>query len=1133
MDLELKTFKEPLIIESDTRPLLPATATTITVKGKEKEEKKKEKKKDKEELITTLRVLHITGMSTGLNPSITNRINNQKYSILNFIPKVLYEQFRFFFNLFFLILCLTQFIPLLKVGLMFSYIAPLVFVLAMSMSKEAYDDLKRWSRDKDTNNQVYMIWNGKEFSQTKSMYIREGNIIELKAGSRIPADCLLLWTSDVSNTVFIKTDQLDGETDWKLRNPVIMTQKVISKSGPKALSKVSGYLKSEGPSDKMYDYVATWNDETGGGIQPLGLEHTLWSSTVLCSAHAIAMVVFIGPETRIRMNIKEGKTKTGRLDEELDLMTKYLFAIMILLSIFLYFSSGGFGNFFIEVTKYTLLTCSIIPISLRVNLDFSKIIFSSQINNDKEINAVTRNSQIPEELGRIGYIFSDKTGTLTQNVMQFRRLASEYIKFNDDDVVYIKHQISNFMNDLMKEIPELGKSVQTSKPTQNPSLISEIVNSENPLKPKKKLIIPKVIKSSNAKDAQFSFTVRRTLFDRKSVRPIAVIREIMIALNVCHNVTPVIEEGARNLQASSPDEIALVGAAENFGLFLKARSDKLIELEWTDLKMDQNFEILYNFPFTSKRKRMGIIVRDVIFDKIIFYLKGADEIMQNRVQQSQRGFLKDNCDDLSRDGLRTLVYAYRIITKEEFDSWTVEYKKANENIEKREELKDKAVEILEANMEILMVTGVEDKLQEECDVTIKALKMAGIKFWMLTGDKIETVSCVAISAGLKGPKQDFFTFREISQPNDLDEKLKQFHLTNDNRILIIDSISLDTAMRYNEEFFFKEASRAEGVVCCRLSPKQKAKVVKAIKKYTTDITLSIGDGGNDVSMIKKAHVGVGIVGKEGRQAALAADFSIDKFKDLKHLVLWHGRNSYKRGALMAQFVIHRGLIISVMQVYFLIIYGFVQVPLFNGFLMLGYSTIYTMMPIFSLIFDEDIDRKNAFQFANLYKELKKGNELTAKTMLAWFWRSLFQGYIIVAMNIVLFKEPYLDFIGETFTSLIFVQLFNIMTEVNHWNRILIGTILVSIVIYMLTIFFWQGLFGVINPDFPFFVKSFLTSLVCFLPVIFVKRIVAWLDPSNESKLSRRIVLQTQSKIIACFKKAFRCWREEVRSTDFS
>lgn len=1138
MELDLSKPKKPEIpdplyeplIPHDDLPQLPATAPNLV---------KMDSDEGHKEAIAALRVLHMSGVTSGTPPGLSNRINNQKYSILNFIPKVLYEQFRFFFNMFFLFLCLTQFVPVLKVGLMFSYIAPLVFVLALSMMKEAFDDIKRWSRDKDTNDALYPKWDGTAFVPTKSMDLREGNIIELHAGSRVPADCVLLWTSDESHAVFIKTDQLDGETDWKLRNPVISTQRLIERGGPKSMQKSSGYLKSEGASQNLYEYHASWTDETGAGVQPLGLENTLWASTVLCSAHAIAMIVFIGNETRIRMNIKEGKPKTGRLDQELDTMSKWLFGTMMAASVGLFFCAGGNGNIVVESIKYVLLISSVIPISLRVNLDFSKLVFSAKINADKEISAVTRNSQIPEELGRVGYVFSDKTGTLTQNIMQFRRLTSEYMKIIDKDDGYVRNQIRTALVTYNEEMAEAARPAIAGQP-QTTIAESRLEGTggapsvENPLKLKKKLIPPKgVLGISGGHNNRMQFTVRRMLIDRKAVKPIAVIREILLALNLCHNVTPVVEEGNRTLQASSPDEIALVEASEKFGLALRGRTDKRIELAWTDVNLEQNFEVLVVFPFTSKRKRMGIIIRDERSGRIVFYMKGADDIMMGRVQQSQRGFLKDNTDDLARDGLRTLVYAYRILNADEYENWRSEYDKARREIVKRDELTDAAVELLERDMEVLMVTGVEDRLQEDCDTTIKALKQAGIKFWMLTGDKIETVSCVAISAGLKGPRQEFFVFRDIAKPDELDERLKQFHLSSENRVVVIDSVSLDTALRYNEELFFKAAGRAEAVVCCRLSPSQKARIVKLTKQYTTDITLAIGDGGNDVPMIKKAHVGVGIVGREGKQAALASDFSIGKFSDLKHLVLWHGRNAYKRGALMAQFVVHRGLLVSFMQIYFLIVYDFVQVPIFNGYLMLGYTTLYTMLPIFALIFDEDIDRKNAFQFANLYRDLRRGNELTVKTLLLWLWRSLWQGGIIIMLNVALFEDPFLDFIGVAFTSLVFVQLLNIVSEVTHWNLILLISTAVSLIIYVVSIWLWSGLFGVVQPTLGFYAKSFFTAVICVLPVSLAKRTWRWIDPTDESKISRRIYLQTQGKLVACFKKIFRCWwREEVRSTEF-
>ena len=262
------------------------------------------------------------------------------------------------------------------------------------------------------------------------------------------------------------------------------------------------------------------------------------------------------------------------------------------------------------------------------------------------------------------------------------------------------------------------------------------------------------------------------------------------------------------------------------------------------------------------------------------------------------------------------------------------------------------IDELEADMEYLGITGVEDKLQEDVGVTIESLRNAGVQIWMLTGDKIETAQCIAISTALKSPDQTFFVIRECTDSGQLGRELNEFgtHINNKvDLVLVIDGISLATALAHHEATFFGVSTKAKTVVCCRCSPEQKSIVTECIKTYTGAKTLGIGDGGNDVGMIQSADIGVGIVGKEGKQAALASDFSITKFKYLANLLLWHGRNSYKRGSVMAQFVMHRGLIISIMQTLFSMMYYYVAIPIFNGFLMLGYTTVFTTLPVFALV----------------------------------------------------------------------------------------------------------------------------------------------------------------------------------------
>lgn len=279
----------------------------------------------------------------------------------------------------------------------------------------------------------------------------------------------------------------------------------------------------------------------------------------------------------------------------------------------------------------------------------------------------------------------------------------------------------------------------------------------------------------------------------------------------------------------------------------------------------------------------------------------------------------------------------------------------------REQSVKNVVDQLESDMELLGITGVEDKLQEDIRNTLEALRNAGINVWMITGDKVETATCIAISAGLKAPFHDTYVIKDQLEPYSLQNKLNEFSMKM-NTVLIIDGASINTALNHQKEFFYNVACNAPAVVCCRVSPTQKAVITEGVKHYTGKIVLGIGDGGNDVGMIQAADVGVGIVGKEGKQAALASDFSILKFRHLSKLLLWHGRLAYKNTSLMSQFVIHRGLIISIIQTIFSLVFYSIAIPIYNGYLMLGYTTVYTMFPVFCIVFDEDVDEAKAMDY---------------------------------------------------------------------------------------------------------------------------------------------------------------------------
>lgn len=352
---------------------------------------------------------------------VNNKLNNQKYNIFSFFPLILYNQFKFFFNLFFAILALSQIVQVLRVGFLITYISPLIFVLCVTFGKEFFDDFKRFRRDREMNRKTYKkILREGNFADVMSSDLVVGDIIQLSAGERVPADLILLHTDQKNGSVFIKTDQLDGETDWKLRKAIPYTQKMHS-SGHN-LASLPDTILAEKPHKDIYSFKGRLTYD--GGRESLSLENTLWANTSLTAGNIIALVAYTGKETRSQLNNRSARAKFGILDIEVDRLAKILFVLMVFLATLTWLANFQFNSmFYVVIIRYIILYASIIPISLRVNLDIAKLIYCSWITQDKEIpETIARNSTIPEELGRIEYLFSDKTGTLTQNFMIFKKL---------------------------------------------------------------------------------------------------------------------------------------------------------------------------------------------------------------------------------------------------------------------------------------------------------------------------------------------------------------------------------------------------------------------------------------------------------------------------------------------------------------------------------------------------------------------------------------------------------------------------------------------------------------------------------------------------------------------------------------
>lgn len=1077
----------------------------------------------------------------GRRGDLGNAVCNQKYTAWSFLPFVLYEQFRMFYNLFFLLVAASQCIPALRVGFFWTYFGPLVFVVMISVAKEASDDLARFRRDKGMNMFAYtLLVRGDDGHSTSvrvaSQDIRVGDVLVLETDERVPADCVLLRASASSDggdgggggggaaesegSIFIRTDQLDGETDWKLRRAVAATQAL---DGETALLQCGASVEAEAPKKEIYDFVGVFQmptDRVGALLrEPLNLENTLWANTVVASGRAVCVVVYNGRETRSVLNASMPRSKIGKLDHEINRISKMLFALLFLLSAVLTALRGLTGQWLLYFFRYFLLLSSIIPISMRVNLDMAKIVYSFFMENDalRMPGCTVRNSNLPEELGRIEYLLTDKTGTLTQNEMSFKKLHLGNVLFARDSLEDVRQYAETAFSASVSPSPSpLLGAIPASSAVATPPLLGTPESARQTAveefasvginagyaSPSHRSPGPGASPAVRGRGLSGGSYVQTSPTSLGGRRIHAQIRDALLAIALAHNVTPVDDGGQRTYQAASPDEVALVKFAESVGIRLTARTMTRVVLTVPN-GAQQHFEILAEFPFTSEAKRMGIIVQDQSTRAITLYVKGADTVMSRRV--SYNDWLDEECGNLAREGLRTLVFAKRELTQDEYARFSERWMAARTSqVNRKEEMAAVQSEI-EADMQLLSLTGVEDKLQYNVRESLEKLRHAGVRVWMLTGDKVETATCIAVSSRLAERSQGIFTITGVTSRSEASRALSRFRRQATTDVLVVDGTSLQVYLDMFPAEFVDAAALSPAAVACRCSPTQKAAVVALLQEYKGKRVAAIGDGGNDVSMIQQANAGIGIPGKEGMQASMAADFSITSFSHLTRLMLWHGRNSYKRSARLAQFVMHRGLIISIIQTVYCALFFYAAVSVYSGWILVGYATVFTMFPVFSLIFDEDVNEAAAETYPELYKDLQKGRSLNLKTFLVWVFKSIYQGTMVMVFSVyVLWDDEYfttLHLSAISFTALILTELIMVAVEIHAWHWMMVAAEACSVGFYLLSIVVLQDTFDQsLMLTWGFLGRVVAVTLVSCLPVTIGKWLKRKIAPAPYSKL---------------------------------
>ncbi|KAJ9596817.1 hypothetical protein L9F63_012150, partial [Diploptera punctata] len=427
------------------------------------------------------------------------------------------------------------------------------------------------------------------------------------------------------------------------------------------------------------------------------------------------------------------------------------------------------------------------------------------------------------------------------------------------------------------------------------------------------------------------------------------------------------------VKSSSVDEQALVKGACKFGYVFDTRTPNHVEID--ALGVRERYEILNVLEFTSTRKRMSVIVRNAA-GKIKLYCKGADTVIYER---------------LSPDGQQ-----FTDVSNESYEDWKETYYKASTSLQYRERKLEDAANLIENNLILLGATAIEDKLQDQVPETIAALIKADIHVWVLTGDKQETAINIGYSCRLIVHGMPLLIINEDSLDNTREVIARHStdfgdQLRKQNEVaLVIDGKTLKYALSCDiRRDFLDLCISCNVVICCRVSPIQKAEVVELITTHTKSITLAIGDGANDVAMIQKAHVGIGISGVEGLQAACASDYSIAQFRFLLKLLFVHGAWNYNRMCKLILYSFYKNICLYVIELWFAIYSGWSGQILFERWTIGLYNVLFTAAPPLAMgLFDKVCSAETMLKYPALYKPSQNADLFNVKVFWVWIINSL-------------------------------------------------------------------------------------------------------------------------------------------------
>ncbi|CAF1092643.1 unnamed protein product [Adineta steineri] len=981
----------------------------------------------------------------------SNRIRTTRYNILTFIPKNLFEQFHRIANIYFAILIGLNWVPVINAISKTVAFIPLTVILIITAVKDLVEDLKRWRSDVNINKQKAEVYDKtlQTFIECQWQDLSVGDIIRVRIDQTVPADILLLSSVSSEHTCYLDTAAIDGETNLKQKS---IPSCFFNSIKPEEMN---FELQCDPPNDDIYHFHGRTILSSGTNIYSCDNNNILLRGCVLRITDYIdGIIIYAGNQTKIIKSSKTSSSKHALIERYIN--RDVLFSSLIL--IFLCLLGAGlslrwehsFGNqwrfvtflidnpsidaanhFFASALRFMILFQVLVPIALYVSLDIVRVLQMYTIARDKNLKyehpISCRTFTINEDLGQIGYIFSDKTGTITQNKLVFKAVSINGLQYAN-----------------RSELPE-----------------------------KMDPIIHHFLTALAICNTSFIVHEHRELMHDINYQP--------------------------KYEGDNADDLVLCQAASDFGVRMISRSAQTIIVRYIDStdteKRDIEYEILCLIPFDSTRKRMSIIVR--VNNEIFLYIKGAETSIWSNLNDSNDADMKLTTEQHSlgfaEQGYRSLLVAYRQIPLEEYENWFEQYRFAANSLDKREDAISDIATQIEVNLMLTGLTAVEDKLQEGVPKTIATLRCAGIKIWLLTGDKQATALSTAQAASLVNIPQtnnsdstpsmltwefDVTTHTHMiyysSQLIEMDQQLghRDRRISNEIRTsetiarmseviaaqthpvcLVVTGDDLSIILQYQPKEFIRAAAQCQSVLFCRVSATQKRELVTIAKSVFKHRILAIGDGANDVGMIRESHCGIAVFGREGSQAVAAGDFAVDRFECLRYLLLVHGAWCFTRTSELILYTFMHNCQYVLVIFYHQIFNGYSGEVSIHSFYIILYTSLFTVLPqCAAALFDQHVPAERALREPQLYQYTLHGKSYTMSSYWINMFDAVWQSAIIFFISYYSYRhESEIDRLSFGFSlvfSMIITSLIHVFLQTRRIDWSVVGSTILSFLVFL-------------------------------------------------------------------------------------